>query len=63
MSFRRHAESLIPKAFELDSGDEMNKEQSLKYYHNLHKSVFEKELSIQEKEKFWSSLQRQGKIN
>lgn len=54
---------MMPKAFELDSGDEMNKEQALKYYHALHKSVFEKELSVQEKEKFWNSLKKKGKVN
>ena len=53
----------MPKAFELESGDEMGKEQALRYYHSLHKSVFEKELTIEEKEKFWKLLQRQNKVN
>jgi len=62
-SFKRHAESLMPKAFELDHGDEMNKEQALKYYQGMFKSVFEKELTSQEKDKFWNGLKRKGKVN
>lgn len=53
----------MPKAFELDSGDEMTKDQALKYYHALHKSVFEKELSTDEKERFWRQLKKEGKVN
>ena len=62
-SFKRHAESLLPKAFELDCGDEMSKEQSLKYYTSLIKSSFEKEITSEEKEKFWQSLVKSGAVN
>ena len=46
----------MPKVFDLISGDEMSKDQALRFYYSLHKSVFEKELNVEEKEKFWKLL-------
>ena len=40
----------------------MNKEQAFKYYGHLHKSVYEKDVTIEEKQKFWKKLGGQGKI-
>ena len=44
-SFKRHAESIMPKAFELENGDEMSKKQVFDYYVALHKSVFDKDIT------------------
>lgn len=62
-SFSRFAASLMPKALELDHADELGKPQVLKYYHNLQKSVFDKELSQEELNKFWAQLQKQKVVN
>jgi hypothetical protein len=41
----------------------MNKDQTLKHYVELHKSVFDKDISKEEQEKFWAKLKRSGTVN
>ena len=53
----------MPKALELEAGDELTKEQAMKYYTALMKSCFEKELGPAEKDKFWRGLESSGAVN
>ena len=61
-SFKRTCAALMPKALDLDTGDEMTQEIALRYYQQLHKSVYEKELSNKEKDDFWKKLMRKGRV-
>ena len=53
----------MPKAFELENGDEMTKKQVFDFYLALLKSVFEKDLTPSEQEKFWNQCKKAGIVN